>query len=155
MSESPYRPPQVESFQLDATPNPAKLYSPGQMAWATFLGAPVAGCLLLAFNNWRLGNQSSARVAVAFGVVSTILLLVLAFVLPEKFPNKVIPAVYTIGMFHAAKSLQGNAFESHVARGGATASTWKATGVGVMCLVGVLVVIFAAFMILPEQWIPE
>jgi len=128
----------------DTAPVPTHAYySPGQVAWASFLGAPIAGCLLMAGNYSKAGQSSSAVKTVAIGGACTIAILVMAIFLPDKFPNAIIPAAYTFGMLAIAKSLQGKALESHLRAGGPKASSWVATGIGVLSLVIVAVLIFA------------
>jgi formate-dependent nitrite reductase membrane component NrfD len=85
------------------------LYWPGHIAWATFLGAPIAGCVLLALNYKRFGDATAATLALIVGLIGTVVLLAIAFVLPDNFPKSVLTATYTFGMFQCAKSLQGDA----------------------------------------------
>jgi hypothetical protein len=167
MDQNPYASPQVPDEQRAASawPHEAivhvpryKLYSPGHVAWATFLGTPIAGCVLLAMNYWRLGEPKSGRLAVVWGLVATTCLLAIAFVLPENFPSGILPAAYTFGMFGIAKSLQGDIVARHLNSGGSTASAWRATGVGLMCLGGVLALVFAVAIVLvvvKPDWFPE
>ena len=60
-----------------------RLFSVEQIVLATFLGAPIAGFLLLARNYQRLGNKAYARVSLLWGVVATAVLLTVTWYLPE------------------------------------------------------------------------
>lgn len=149
--ENPYAPPAIESI----APPRMTLYSPGQMAWATFLGAPVAGCLLLALNYRRLGNSAAAGIAAIGGSIVTVLILVISFFLPDNFPNIALPAAYTFGMYQCVKLLQGKEYEHWLANGGIRGSGWVATGVGILCLIMIVVAIFAVLYAMPEEWLGE
>jgi hypothetical protein len=151
MDENPYASPRVAEEQL-AAPNAAaksyRLYSPVHVGWATFLGSPIAGCILMAINYWRLGELKSGRLAIVCGFVVSCCLFAVGFLLPERFPNSVLPLAFTWGMYGIAKSLQGDSFERHLEGGGQKASAWLATGVGLLCLVGVLVLLFGIVIVL-------
>ena len=81
----------IENTQIGSSDDAVKLFSAGQITLATFLGAPIAGCLLLARNYRELGNGAAAWQSLVAGIVSTILLFLIAFWLPENFPNMVLP----------------------------------------------------------------
>ena len=59
-----------------ATRTSAELYSPGHVTRASFLGLPVAGCVLLAINYRCFGNVAAANVAFAAGFFGTASFLV-------------------------------------------------------------------------------
>jgi hypothetical protein len=117
------------------------MYSPGQIAWATYLGAPIAGCWLLALNYRRLGDARAANLALISGSIGTVLLLALAFVLPERFPKFVVPAAYTFVMYRCVRALQGKVYEDRLANGANKGSVWVATGIGILCLILILTAI--------------
>ena len=79
--DNPYASPTNESAALPRI----TLYSPGHIAWATFLGAPIAGCVLLALNYKRFGDATSATLALIVGLIGTVVLLAIAFVLQTIF----------------------------------------------------------------------
>lgn len=149
--ENPYTPPADNSI----APSRIKLYSPGQIAWATFLGAPIAGCWLLALNYRRFDDAMAANRALIFGSIGTILLLALAFFLPERFPNFVLPAAYTFGMYQYAKTLRGKVYMDRLSNDCRKGSGWVATGIGILCSIVILVVLFAVVLIAPEEWFGE
>ena len=76
-----------------------KLYSQRSIAIATFFGGPVAAGYLVKKNYNALNQPENGRTAFIIGVIATILLFLGLFLLPEsiidRFPNKLIPAVYT------------------------------------------------------------
>lgn len=128
----------------------AKLFSIGQITLATFIGSPIAGCLLVAQNYRNLGNVSAAWQTFILGVVSTILLFPIGFWLPENFPNPVLPMVYTVGMRQLVKYLQGDAIAVHEAQG--KKGSWAITiSVAIGCLILIMALLLGAiFLLVPE-----
>jgi hypothetical protein len=121
----------------------SKLYSVGQITLATYLGAPIAGCLLLAQNYRALGKRDAVWQPLVAGIASTILLFIITFFLSEDFPSKILPAVYTSMMYGFARQWQGDAINNHLQAGGRKGS-WAATiMIGLGCLVIVLGLLFA------------
>jgi hypothetical protein len=149
--DNPYAPPANESVGSPGI----TVYSPGQIAWAAFLGAPIAGSWLLALNYRRLGDAKAANLSLISGLIGTILVVALAFVLPERFPNLILPAAYAFGMYQYAKTLHGKVYESRPANGRNKGSGWVATGIGMLCSILILVVLFALVLVAPEEWLGE
>jgi hypothetical protein len=149
--DNPYTPPANESV---ASPR-ITLYSPGQIAWATFVGAPIAGCVLMALNYRRFGDSTAANLALIAGLIGTGLLFAIAFVLPDTFPSFVLPAAYTFAMYQCVKTLQGRAYRQRLATGGIKGSGWAATGIGILCMIFILVSLFAVILVVPEEWLGE
>lgn len=125
-----------------------KLYSTEQITLATFLGAPISGCLLLAQNYRALGQAGSAWQPLIIGVVSTVVLLLLAFFLPENFPNLALPAGSCVGMYYYAKQQQGAAIDSHLKAGGGKGSWGMTVVLSLVCAVIILVMFVAVAMAL-------
>ena len=120
----------IEDTKIDSPEAAGYLFSVGQITLATFLGAPIAGCLLLARNYRVLGNGAAAWQSLVAGIVATILLFLIAFWLPENFPNMALPVAYCFGMRQLVNYLQG----SEIANRGK--GSWAVTvAVGVGCLV--------------------
>jgi len=131
-----------------------KLFSTGQIALASFLGAPIAGCLLVAKNYRVLGKARSAWQPLIVGVASTILLLTLALFLPEGFPNYGLPAVSCLGMYFYAKHQSGDAIDYHLNAGGRKGSWWVPIVVSLGCAV-IILILFIAVAITFDIELPE
>ncbi|MFO0819073.1 MAG: hypothetical protein U1A77_14100 [Pirellulales bacterium] len=149
--DNPYSAPSIEP----AAPKQQTLYSPGQIAWASFLGSPLAGGILMALNYRRFGNSTAAALTFTAGLVGTVLLMVISFFLPDNFPGSIVPAAYTWGLYQSAKQLQGDAYRTAIEQGGATASGWATTGVGALCLIAVIMLLLAVLFVAPEEWFAE
>ena len=130
-------------------PNPPEingnLFSDFQIALATFIGMPIAGSILLAQNYRNLGRVSSAWQTLILGFVSTIVLFIIGFLLPEKFPNFILPMAYTIAMRQLVKYLQGDEIANQK-------GSWAVTiGVAIGCLVLIMALVFGAVIL----FVPE
>ena len=121
-----------------------RLYSVRQIILATFLGAPLAGCVLLAQNYRVLGQSTAVLITLLAGGASTALLLALAFVLPDNFPNMVLPVASCLALRQMAIHLQGERISTHMTLGGKKRSWWIVVAIGAACLVlifGVILVV--------------
>jgi hypothetical protein len=121
-----------------------KLYSTGQIALATFLGAPLAGCLLLARNYQVLGKGAAAWQPLVVGGVSTTVLFVLALLLPENVPGTGLSVGGCIGMYYYAKQWREGAIEAHL-KAGAEKGPWALVVIlGIGCSVILLGLLFGS-----------
>ena len=109
---------------------PYKLFSTGQAAAVSFLGSFLATGLLMASNYSRVGKSSAARLSVVGGMLATLAIMVLAYLLPDGTPSSVFVIVTLVAARGAADSLQGPLLEEHGAQGGQVESGWKAFAVG-------------------------
>lgn len=149
---SPYAPPGAWTAHPSAYPPPASatlpgphagtvLYTPNQILLASFLGAPIAGVILMAVNEQRLGRPKGVLTSLAIGVALTAVVLGLAFVLPDNFPGLPL-SLLGMGAIRALVQMkQADAVARHLQWGGRKGSGWVAAGVGV--LGGVIVIVVA------------
>lgn len=148
VTESEVRPP-VPTVEWPPSVTPeivpdGRLYSDWQVATATWLGSPAAGCLLLARNYEVLEKNRAARLALAAGVAGTAILFAIVYALPETFPGvRGIPIGIGFGMYQIAKQLQGTAVEEHLRAGGGKGSWMVTILVGFVAAVIVLVLFIA------------
>jgi hypothetical protein len=120
-----------------------RVFSTGQIALASFLGAPIAGCLLVAQNYRALGKAGSAWQPLVVGVASTILVMILALFLPESFPNLGLPAGSCVGMYFYAKQQCGDAIDNYLKAGGRKGSWWVLIFVSLGCAVVSVILLVA------------
>src|SRR5258708_1658797 len=101
------------SYPPPAPPAPAySLFDAQSVGLATFLGSPLAGTILMGLNYLRLGNAGAGTVAMVIGAMVTAVMFYLAFTV-ESGAFRVAPVLLTLGMYYAAKSLQGAVVEQH------------------------------------------
>jgi len=144
--------PQTPAAGPETAPPPAyRLYSTGQMTGATVLGSPLAGCWLLASNYEALGDRAARNRTWLTGILATAGAMALGYFLPDNFPDSVIAISYTLGFREHFRLSQGTVFKKHIAAGGGRYSNWRAAGIGLLCLVGLLAVIGGVAMLLPGE----
>jgi len=123
------------SVPASTTPRPDyTLFNYRSVALATFLGTPIAGGILMAVNERRLGNAGRAAGTVILAILGTAVLLLVGWFIPQTLDTFVaLGAMFA--MMRIAKSTQEMSVEEHVRLGGQVASMWKAAGIGVAALV--------------------
>lgn len=127
-----------------------KLYSQKAISIATYFGGPLAAGLLIRENYRNLDKEKLGQNAFIIGIVSTIIIFIGIFSIPEqiiaKIPNALIPLIYTGIISLIVEKIQGNDLKSHKENNQTFQSLWKATGLGAICMVIILAVIaFTAF----------
>jgi len=135
-------------------PTALRLYSPGQMAFATALGSPSAGLVLLAMNYRRLGSSRGFWLSLLFSLAAAVALIVFSIAVPLRGPKYFIPLLYTFLVYHLAKALQGEAISSHM-KHGLKSSSWSAAGIGLACFLAILLLFLGTALILPDSWFPD
>lgn len=122
-----------------------KLYSQRAIAITTYLGGPLAAGVLIRENYKTLEKGKQGKYAFIIGVVSTIIILVGIFLIPEKIinkiPNVLIPIVYTGIISLIVEKIQGADLKSYKENNQKFQSLWKAAGIGAVCLAIILAVI--------------
>jgi hypothetical protein len=96
-----------------------RLFTPGQVALATFLGGPLAGFLLLSANDARL-VRSSGWGTFWRGVGFSLVIFVVAVVLELIFPllPLLLAVINPLILYSIADGMHGDACREHQARGG-------------------------------------
>lgn len=139
----------METQAIEPTDTNQILYSPRQVAIASFIGSPVAACWFFAKNYRRLGDPKMATQCLLWGIIGTVLVILLAFQLPDRFPNQIIPLAYTFGLFQASKRAHGSLVEQHLSAGGKLGSWGGIIGVSVLFLLLVVSLVFGVMLLLP------
>jgi len=129
-----------------------KLYSQRAIAIATFFGGTLATGILIRRNSLNLGKEKEGLIALIIGVVSTILLIWLAFQIPEDVPNAIFPAVYTAIAYGIVELLHGKELKKHKEEKNEFYSNWKAAGVGLVCSIVFIGGVFVYAYKMPADW---
>lgn len=149
MDHNPYAPPTASvADAIEAAPSElptvARVYSVRQIATAAFFGSVLAGAWLIATNFKVMGQQDLARKTIGWGIVAVIAVIGLAFVLPDKMPNYVVPLACAIGLRAWAEARFGKLLKQHKTAGGSQYSWWRVLG---LVLLFVAILFTAAFLI--------
>lgn len=122
------------------------VYSPNQCSFGAFLGGPLASIWCIRRNFQVLGEAEAVRKTSLYGALVMAALFILMPMLPDRFPNFVIPLVTIImtrGFVQAYQSSKQAIAESELL---AFRSNWSVLGVGLSCL-AITVVAFMGYMI--------
>ncbi|MDB4297196.1 hypothetical protein N9901_00415 [Flavobacteriaceae bacterium] len=126
----------IEKPILNNETKDLKFYSQKSIGIATFLGGPLAAGYLIRENYLSLNKPDEAKKSLLIGIVSTILLFIGIFMIPEsimdKVPNQILSAIYTgIALFISAK-VHGKLLHNHKENGNEFYSGWYAAGIGII-----------------------
>lgn len=123
-----------------------KFYSQRAISITTYFGGPLAAGILIRENYKTLDKEKQGINALIIGIISTILIFVGIFSVPEniigKIPEALIPLIYTGIIYLIVEKIQGKELKSHKAENGEFYSGWKAAKIGAISLVIILAGIF-------------
>jgi hypothetical protein len=132
----------LEFPELPAVDKPSFVLHPVRgVVWAAVLGGPLAAGIVLAINYARMRRRTAAWWVGIMGVAATLVFFAAGFVAPD-VPNSIFLLVQLVGVYMLANALQGNRIRSHSRQRGEIASAWQAVGIGAVCGVVLLVLIF-------------
>lgn len=124
-----------------------------QVAITTFLGGPLAGCYLIGKNYKTMGDIKRGKQWLLGGIISTVIMLALVLLLPEKFlnmiPHSLIPIAYTGTIDYLFTQLQGKHVKQQLADGVVKYSWWKCIGIAAAALALYFVVVMILMMLFP------
>ncbi|MCU0378511.1 MAG: hypothetical protein MUC78_09660 [Bacteroidales bacterium] len=128
-----------------------KFYSQTAITIATYFGGPLAAGYLVKKNYDTLEQPENGKKALIIGIVSTILLFIGIFSIPEpiidKIPNALIPLIYTGIIYWIVERIHGDILKTHKESGGEFYSGWKAAGIGAIAMVILIAGIFLSLLI--------
>ena len=141
MSSSPAQPFEG-SLAVPSSPPTYTLYDAKAVALATFFGSTLAGGLLMALNETRLGEKGKAAGTATLAFFGTALLIGIEWMLPQALTLPI-----AIGLVFAmkaiAQSTQGMELDEHLRQGGQLASRWKAFWISLATLAVMLAIVVA------------
>jgi hypothetical protein len=117
------------------------LYSPRQIFFGAFLGGPLAAAWLMSRNYLVLEDTERAKQTLWLGPLVTLLVLMVAFMMPPEVPNAVWPIAYSLGIYYYAIQQFAEITQQHYAAGGLKQSWWRVAGAGVASVVIIMVAI--------------
>ena len=140
-----HEPPRVSGVALPG--QLVALYNANQVALATFCGTVLAGAILMTLNERRVGRASAGWAILGGGVIVSGLLFGVAFLLPENVPSLPISIGPIVAMRFFAQKRQGMFVNEHLMLGGKKGSGWAAFGIGMACLVAIVIAVVVVAMI--------
>ncbi len=122
------------------------LYTPAQVALATFIGNALGGGILIILNFKRMGQENQiAKAMVVIIAGFLIFIFSTSFWTSTLWVNSILQAAV---MYKLAEKWQGHAIDIYHSNGGKTASTWGATGAGLLGVVVAFILIIIVLVII-------
>ena len=129
-----------------------KLYSDNAIRVATFLGGPLVAGYLIAENYKQLGEADKIKLTWLYSVLATIVVFVIAFLLPDSTPAPLLPIGYTVAAYYLVQKLQGAKIKAHIAGGGQMWPMWRAIVAGIIGLVIIVAIFFAIYLFIDQYY---
>jgi hypothetical protein len=133
-----------------------KFYSQRAITIASYFGSPLAAGYLIRQNFVALGKEDYGNYSMLIGIISTLLIFIGVFSIPElimnKIPNTLIPLIYTAIIYLINEKLQGKDLKEQKKNNGEFYSAWKAVGIGAICLVILFAGIFGYLYLKPDDF---
>ena len=128
---------------MEETAGTSRLYTPLQVRLGSFLGGPIAAAYFLRENFRVLGKVTEARSTVVWGAAFIAGLMVLLPFLPERFPNYLIPLLYSYaaGSVAGKWQLQKQAILTSGIYG--VQSNWRVFGLALLFMIAFMIILFA------------
>lgn len=127
-----------------------KLYTPTQIALATYLAGPFAAIFFLKRNFEALGKETFARKTLRIGLLLSFLLLIIQPFLAEVAPGVVLPVLYLVPVIMVVKNHQMTKDEIRNSDDYVFQSSWKVFGMGIILMLAFYVMAII-FMIILES----
>jgi putative effector of murein hydrolase len=96
-----------------------------------------------------LGDNSRALRTLWLGFAATLVVFVVAFYLPNRFPNVLFPLAYSFAVYQYALFLFKRRYDKHLTDGGRVGSWWIVIGVSLLALLTLFGILFATVLALP------
>ncbi|MFT5891871.1 MAG: hypothetical protein ACI9Y7_001978 [Dokdonia sp.] len=113
-----------------------KVFKDKAIGAGAFLGGPLAAGYFLAENFKAINQPEKVKKTWIITILATIAIFSIAFIIPanSRFPNQLIPAVYTFIAYLLFKNYQEKQVLEKIESGGTYHSWWRVIGASVVCL---------------------
>lgn len=135
---------------IENTTKDIRLYSAIAILISTFLGGPLVAGYMIGENFKSLHKPTAGRNSLIIGIVSTITMILLLWVLPDNIVDKIspssIPTAYATMAFMIINQTQGKILKLHKKNGNAFFSVWRVFTISLLAALitslGMLALIF-------------
>jgi hypothetical protein len=131
---------------LDNMPTPTKIYRDKSIWVATFIGGPLAAGYLIAENFKAFNEPYKVQKTWLYTIIFTLVIFAAIMAIPDtvKFPNQIIPLVYTAVVYYLVQHFQGEKIATHINTGGEIYGWGRTIGVAITGFVITFAIIFVA-----------
>lgn len=138
-----YKTPDSELTNAANSASDYSLYKMSAIGIATFFGSALAGGYIARRNLINLNEHAKGNNILYISAAITFSILLIAVLVPEdvNIPGAVFTVVQLVAMLQLSKAWFGEDVERHRQNGGKFYSNWRAFGISLLVLVGVLAVV--------------
>ncbi len=134
--ENPYASPEAV---IEKRSDGGALFTPLQVGIGTFMGGPLAAAYYLMSNFDVLNQQKEARYSLLIGILFTMAILGILPILPERFPDYILPISYAFAAAHIVKIKQLSKNKIAKSKKYQFRSNWKAVLVSFLGLIAFII----------------
>jgi hypothetical protein len=139
----------VRPIMSEDHPTNSRVYTPWQVSVSCLIGGPAAATWLIAENFRVFNDLRKQKLTFLYGAITLLGLIGLGLVLPKNSSCMVLAALVAGASRDITRRQQGSRIEELRTNGGRIASWWTAVGIGCLCLVATLILIFLVVLLLP------
>lgn len=121
-----------------------KIYSKKAISAATFFGGPLVAGYCIAENFKTFNESEKARNTWLITGACTIVIIGIAFSLPENFPRIVFPVIYSFIASYFIQTYQEKNIQKHMDNGGSTFGGWRVFLISMLSIIILLGLILGA-----------
>jgi len=144
--ENPYIPPQSEVMYIPgvraAADGKRKLYTPGQVGWACWLGSALPGIYMVYCNFLALGKPDDAKKYALMGLGVTVVLYTVIFMLPKGFGGVGVSVGMAVAAQRFVQDKQLKRDDIAASAEYCMESNWRTTGIALLGMAVLLLTLF-------------
>ena len=137
----------IEKSVFEEIPT-AKIYSEKAIRVGTFLAGPFVAGYCISENFKVFNDLEKAKMTWLFTIIVSILVILLACLLPENVPGFIFPVIYVLITSYFLKKYQENDIQKHLNNGGETYGGWRVFVISLISVVVLAAIIFSAMILL-------
>ncbi|MCV2483437.1 hypothetical protein OD917_00770 [Flavobacterium sp. SH_e] len=128
-----------------------KIYSKKAISTATFFGGPLVAGYCIAENFKAFNESEKARNTWLITGAFTIVIIAIAFNLPENFPTIIFPVIYSGVASYLIHTYQEKEIQKHMDNGGSTFGGWRVFFISILSVIILLgLILSSAYLFLGE-----
>ncbi len=145
-----YQKPDSDLVSSNKTAADYPLYKITGIGLASFFGSSLAGGYLASKNLKALGREEEAKKVLLMSLAITVAIIVAIFIISEfiDIPSSSLSVVHVVIMVQLSKKWFASELQNHIDDGGETYSNWRAFGLSLLVLLGLMMIMIPITFIL-------
>ncbi|MBE8726713.1 hypothetical protein [Flavobacterium hungaricum] len=124
-----------------------KIYSENAIRVGTFLAGPLVAGYCISENFKVFNDLEKAKKTWLFTILLSVLIIVLACLLPENIPSFIFPIIYVSITSYFLKTYQEKEIQKHLSNGGETHGGWRVFVIGLLSVLVLFSVVLSFVML--------